>query len=94
MVEDGKVAVAAGVTKAESTRFRAGALVVEVAAMLGGKGGGRPDMAQGGDRCFRLDTNGAVIASPDWVRQQNRTSVQDGRLACISDCSKVWWYLS
>lgn len=69
MVEDGKVAVAAGVTKAESARFKAGALVGEVAAMLGGKGGGRPDMAQGGG----TDVSGldkALSFVSDWVRQQ------------------------
>jgi alanyl-tRNA synthetase len=68
-VEDGKVSVVAGVTKAETVRFKAGSLVAEVAAMLGGKGGGRPDMAQGGG----TDVAGlekALSMVPEWVRQQ------------------------
>ncbi len=43
-----KVAVAAGVTKDLTGQVKAGDLVRELAARLGGKGGGRPDMAQGG----------------------------------------------
>ncbi|MBV1788839.1 alanine--tRNA ligase [Marinobacterium sp. D7] len=47
-VQDDKVSVAAGVTKDLTDRVKAGDLVRELAAKLGGKGGGRPDMAQGG----------------------------------------------
>jgi len=47
-VQDEKVSVAAGVTKDLTDRVKAGDLVRELAAKLGGKGGGRPDMAQGG----------------------------------------------
>ncbi|WP_432698675.1 alanine--tRNA ligase [Marinobacterium sp. YM272] len=43
-----KVSVAAGVTKDLTGKVKAGDLVRELAAKLGGKGGGRPDMAQGG----------------------------------------------
>ncbi|WP_132292636.1 alanine--tRNA ligase [Marinobacterium mangrovicola] len=43
-----KVSVAAGVTKDLTDRVKAGDLVRDLAAKLGGKGGGRPDMAQGG----------------------------------------------
>ncbi|KEA64346.1 Alanyl-tRNA synthetase [Marinobacterium lacunae] len=46
--QDDKVSVAAGVTKDLTDRVKAGDLVRELAAKLGGKGGGRPDMAQGG----------------------------------------------
>ncbi|MGB0733561.1 MAG: DHHA1 domain-containing protein, partial [Pontibacterium sp.] len=45
---DGKVSLAAGVTKALSKQVKAGDLVRELTGMLGGKGGGRPDFAQGG----------------------------------------------
>jgi len=63
------VAVVAGVTKAESSRFKAGSLVAEVAALLGGKGGGRPDMAQGGgSNVEALDEALALV--PEWVRRQ------------------------
>ncbi len=46
--EDDKVALVAGVTKDLTGRISAGALMGKVAPLLGGKGGGRPDMAQGG----------------------------------------------
>ena len=46
--EDGKVTIIAGVTKAESERIRAGDLANHVAEQCGGRGGGRPDMAQAG----------------------------------------------
>ncbi len=45
---DGKVSLAAGVTKDLTGQVKAGDLVRELTAKLGGKGGGRPDFAQGG----------------------------------------------
>jgi len=45
---EGRASVALGVTPDLVERFRAGDLVREVCAALGGKGGGRPDFAQGG----------------------------------------------
>ncbi|PON18837.1 alanine--tRNA ligase [Candidatus Entotheonella serta] len=47
-VEDDKVSLVAGVTKDLTDRISAGALMGKIAPLLGGKGGGRPDMAQGG----------------------------------------------
>jgi alanyl-tRNA synthetase len=47
-VEDGKAVLVAGVTKDLTRRISAGALLEKVAACIAGKGGGRPDMAQGG----------------------------------------------
>ncbi len=47
-VSDGKVALAAGVTKDLTDRYKAGELMKQAAQAVGGKGGGRPDMAQGG----------------------------------------------
>jgi alanyl-tRNA synthetase len=49
-VTDGKVAIAAGVTKDLTSRFHAGNLVRDVAARVGGKGGGRADFAQAGGK--------------------------------------------
>ncbi len=46
--EGGKVSIALGVTPDLTARFRAGDLVREISQILGGKGGGRPDFAQGG----------------------------------------------
>jgi alanyl-tRNA synthetase len=48
--EEGGVALALGVTKDLTGRFKAGDLVREVASVVGGKGGGRPDFAQAGGR--------------------------------------------
>ncbi|ENS1723779.1 TPA: alanine--tRNA ligase [Klebsiella pneumoniae] len=47
-VADGKVSLIAGVSKDVTDRVRAGELVGMVAQQVGGKGGGRPDMAQAG----------------------------------------------
>jgi alanyl-tRNA synthetase len=45
---DGKISLVAGVTADLSSKIKAGDLVGFVAGQLGGKGGGRPDMAMGG----------------------------------------------
>ncbi|MFT7687445.1 MAG: alanyl-tRNA synthetase, partial [Candidatus Azotimanducaceae bacterium] len=47
-VKDDKVSLIAGVTKDLTGRVNAGQLVNHVAAQIGGKGGGRPDMARAG----------------------------------------------
>ena len=45
---NGKVLLAAGVTKDLTQRFHAGNIVKAIAELVGGTGGGRPDMAQAG----------------------------------------------
>ncbi|MEM7469024.1 MAG: alanine--tRNA ligase [Pseudomonadota bacterium] len=68
-IEDNKVRLIAGVTKALSKTLKAGELVNFVAKQVGGKGGGRPDMAQaGGDKPEALPTALASVA--DWVGSQ------------------------
>jgi len=53
---EGRVSLALGVTKDLTDRCRAGDLIREVAQIVGGKGGGRPDFAQaGGSDASRLD---------------------------------------
>jgi alanyl-tRNA synthetase len=47
-VSDGKVTLIAGVTADLTSKVKAGELVNHVAQQVGGKGGGRPDMAQAG----------------------------------------------
>ncbi|TWC43018.1 alanyl-tRNA synthetase [Pseudomonas sp. SJZ079] len=47
-VQDDKVVLVAGVTKDLTGKLKAGELMKQAAAAVGGKGGGRPDMAQGG----------------------------------------------
>jgi alanyl-tRNA synthetase len=47
-VEGGKVQIAAGVTADTTAKVKAGELVNFVALQVGGKGGGKPDMAMAG----------------------------------------------
>ena len=55
-VKDEKVSLLMMVTKELSGRFHAGEILKEVAAVIGGTGGGRPEMAQGGGKeAERLD---------------------------------------
>ncbi len=65
---DGKVSLAAGVTKDLTGRLKAGDLIREAAARVGGKGGGRPDMAQAGGN-DPTGLPGALGLVEVWVRQ-------------------------
>ena len=68
-VDDGVVRLAAGVTKDNTDRIRAGDLIKPVAEQVGGKGGGRPDFAQaGGNNVEALDE--ALNSVPEWVAAQ------------------------
>ena len=68
-IANDKVSLVAGVTKAETSIIKAGDLLKHVASQIDGKGGGRPDMAQGGGN----DVN-ALPAALDsvvkWVEEQ------------------------
>jgi alanyl-tRNA synthetase len=68
-VADGKVSLAAGVTADLTGKLKAGELVNHVAQQVGGKGGGRPDMAMaGGTDASRLPQALASVAP--WVKLQ------------------------
>ncbi len=68
-VREGKVSLIAGVSKDATDRIRAGELVNMVAGQVGGKGGGRPDMAQaGGNDPAALP--GALQSVVPWVRER------------------------
>ena len=68
-VDDGKVRLAAGVTKNNIDRIKAGDVIKPVAEQVGGKGGGRPDFAQaGGSDASNLDA--ALASVSDWVAEQ------------------------
>ena len=68
-VSDGKVSLIAGVTADLTGKVKAGELVNSVAQQVGGKGGGRPDMAQaGGTEPAALPQALAGVAA--WVEQR------------------------
>lgn len=66
-VQDGKAALVAGVNGSAMGKVKAGELLSHVASQIGGKGGGRPDMAQGGG-----EDGPALVSALDgvmaWVR--------------------------
>jgi len=64
-----KIALVAGVTQDQTKLIKAGELVNHVAVQIGGKGGGRPDMAQaGGDNPTALER--ALKSVEIWVRNK------------------------
>ncbi|MBD9661186.1 alanine--tRNA ligase [Pantoea sp. PNT03] len=65
-VDDGKVSLIAGVTKDLTDRVKAGELIGELASQVGGKGGGRPDMAQAGGTNPQA-LAGALAGVQEWV---------------------------
>jgi len=68
-VNDGKVTLIAGVTSDLTGKVKAGDLVNHVAQQVGGKGGGRPDMAQaGGTNAAALP--GALKSVERWVGER------------------------
>ncbi|MGH9776036.1 MAG: alanine--tRNA ligase [Candidatus Acidiferrales bacterium] len=56
--EDGKVSLITGVTKDLTPRVHAGKIIQELARLVGGSGGGRPDLAEAGGK----DTSGIEMA--------------------------------
>ena len=68
-VEDGKVRLAAGVTKNNTDKIKAGDLIKPIAEQVGGKGGGRPDFAQaGGNDPSKLDS--ALESVSAWIAER------------------------
>ena len=68
-VNAGKVALVAGVTGDCTDRIEAGSLANHVARQVGGRGGGRPELAQaGGSDPSAVDQ--AIRSVPGWVREQ------------------------
>ena len=66
---DGRVALIAAVTANATSRIKAGDLVNHVAGQVGGKGGGKPDMAQaGGTQADKLPA--ALQSVEGWVRER------------------------
>src|SRR4029078_12148085 len=68
-VNDGKVSLIPGVTADLTGKVKAGELVNYVAQQVGGKGGGRPDMAQAGG-ADAAGLPGALQSVQPWVEQR------------------------
>ena len=68
-VNGDKVSLVAAVTKAESAKIKAGELLGHVAKQIDGKGGGRPDMAQGGGN-NPAALPAALDSVVDWVKER------------------------
>ncbi|MGL4472960.1 MAG: alanine--tRNA ligase [Shewanella sp.] len=69
VANESKVNLIAGVTNDLTSKVKAGELVALVAAQVGGKGGGRPDMAQaGGSEPQNLDQ--ALIQAMSWITER------------------------
>jgi alanyl-tRNA synthetase len=66
---EGKVVLVAGVTKDATDRIKAGDMIRNAAPLVGGKGGGRPDMAQGGGSNPEAIPQ-MVEATQAWAKQQ------------------------
>ncbi|MET0654566.1 MAG: alanine--tRNA ligase [Pseudoxanthomonas sp.] len=72
----GKASLVAGVNGSATGRVKAGELLAHIASLTGGKGGGRPDLAQGGGE------DGPALASaladvPTWVVQRLRPQIHE-----------------
>ncbi len=70
-VANGKVSLVAGISKAETGLIKAGDLLKHVATQIDGKGGGRPDMAQGGGNNPQA-LPAALDSVVAWVEQQTQ----------------------
>ncbi|MGE4125312.1 MAG: alanine--tRNA ligase [Pusillimonas sp.] len=70
-VADEKISLVAGVTAETTGKVKAGELVGFVAAQVGGKGGGRPDMAMGGGTDAGA-LAGALAGVEAWVRERTQ----------------------
>jgi alanyl-tRNA synthetase len=66
--EDGKVALIAGVTKELTDRLPAGKIISLLAPKVGGKGGGKPDIAEGGGSDVSA-LSSALNSAPDVIRE-------------------------
>lgn len=69
VVRDSKISIVTGVTKDTTNKIKAGELVNMIALQVGGKGGGRPDLAEaGGNQPENLET--ALASVYEWVEKK------------------------
>ncbi|MEO0453072.1 MAG: alanine--tRNA ligase [Verrucomicrobiota bacterium] len=69
---DGKVALAVSVPKEYTNWIKAGDVIKEIAPIVGGKGGGKPELAQGGGQ-FPEKINDALDQAKEFIAKQKRT---------------------
>jgi len=67
--KDGQLALAASVAKSVTAKVKAGDIIRHLAGELGGKGGGKPDYAQGGAP-KAANTSAVINALPAWIAEQ------------------------
>ena len=67
--KDEQLALAASVDKSLTDRVKAGDIIRHLASELGGKGGGKPDYAQGGAP-KSANTNAVISALSAWVAEK------------------------
>lgn len=67
--KDEQLALAASVSKSITAKIKAGDIIRHLASELGGKGGGKPDYAQGGAP-KAANTSAVINALPEWIAEQ------------------------
>ncbi len=67
--KDEQLALSASVAKSVISRIKAGDIIRHLAGELGGKGGGKPDYAQGGAP-KAANTAAVISALPTWIESQ------------------------
>ena len=68
-IDKGKVSVVAGITKDHTNHMKAGELVSMIATQIGGKGGGRPDLAEaGGNKPENIEKALQLVEA--WVKEK------------------------
>ena len=82
--EDGNVSIVAAVTKDLTAKVHAGKLAGALAQAVGGKGGGRPDMAEGGGK----DAGAAL----DCARCEARLRAKSRASCDVTNPSTRWWW--
>ena len=68
VAQDDKASIVAGVTQDLTSRVKAGDLIRHTASAMSGKGGGRPDMAQGGGQADQLEQ--ALHSANAWLQEK------------------------
>ncbi len=70
--EEGNVSIVSAVTKDLTAKVHAGKIAGAIAQAAGGKGGGRPDMAEGGGKDVPVSTPRSPASTPRWKANCDR----------------------